>query len=608
MTQLKYILSALCIALIAIACSSDDDPTKDVGYLSIDAEVVTLINPRTRAVPADYNPKQLAVRIVDKATGSVKYETDNYESWKGQTFRLEPGTYTVTASSNGFDGLSSGFDCPYYAGSKEVNILSKKETEITLTCTLANVKVTVNFSDSFKAAFTSANVMISSGMAGVDSQRFTMNQSTGSAYFPVASLKSVVSVVNKEGIPHTSNPYEVAQVNAREHHIFNYTVAESGEQDKVTVRVDGSETVYTFSFPVSTAPTTSLSLKSVNPWSNFAYVEGVIAAQEAGKVLDPAYMKFEYSSDNGTNWTSVAATATSSTDFKATFTGLTPNTTYKYRMSYAKGSDSYVSSESSFTTEQQIALYNGNLDEWYKNDKTWYACSNSYYSEHGGSFWDSSNPGTTTGAGALINVNPTEGNSEIVHTAGGKSAQLKSQYCSVGFIGKFAAASLYTGQFKALVGTNGAKLTFGQPFTGRPTQLSGWYKYNSGTIDYKGDNTPASANIEKGTTKDLCSIYIVLTTKQYEVDNTNMSTFPDWTTDEGVVAYGALPDSECGQVDDWKKFTIDLTYRDLTTKPQYIILVCSSSKYGDYFTGSTSSLMYLDDMELVYGNSPIVRP
>ena len=247
------------------------------------------------------------------------------------------------------------------------------DTFITLTCTLANVKVTVNFSDSFKAAFTSANVMISSGMAGVDSQRFTMNQTTGSAYFPVASLKSVVSVVNKEGIPHTSNPYEVAQVNAREHHIFNYTVAESGEQDKVTVRVDGSETVYTFSFPVSTEPSTSLALKGVNPWSQFAYVEGEISAIESGKSLDPSCMKFEYSSDNGTNWTSVAATATSSTDFKATLTGLTPNTTYKYRMSYAKGRDSYVSSESSFTTDTANKIPNLNFDNWVKRGKRYIA-------------------------------------------------------------------------------------------------------------------------------------------------------------------------------------------------------------------------------------------
>ena len=604
MTKLKYTLYALCIALIAIACSSDDDPSKGYGYLNIEVETVTLINPRTRTVPEGYKPKQLAVKVVNKTTGEEKQITDNYEQWKssGSEIRLEPGDYTVLASSNGFEGLSSGFDCPYYAGSTDITIISEKSVTADITCTLANVKVSVNFSDSFKAAFTSAKVTNSSDQSGVDSQLFTMNETTGSAYFPVAALQSVVSVVNKAGVTHTATPYKVPQVKAREHHIFNYTVAESGSSS-ITVEVDGSETIYTFKFPVSTEPSTSLSIKSINPWSHFAYVNGEISAIESGKSLDPAYMKFEYSSDN-TNWINTPAIVDGN-GFKATLTNLTANTTYKCRMSYLNGSESYTSADLTFTTEQEVALYNGNLDEWYKNGKTWYACSESYYSGNGGSFWDSSNPGTTTGVGAVINVNPTEGESTVVHTAGGKSAKLKSQYCSTVGIGKFAAASLYTGKFKSLVGANGAKLTFGQPVAARPTQLRGWYKYNSGVIDYKGDNTPASANIEKGTTRDLCSIYIVLTTKQYEVDNTDMSTFPDWTTDEGVVAYGMLPDSQCGQVDDWSQFTIDLTYRDLTMKPQYIILVCSSSKYGDYFTGSTSSLLYLDDMELTYGTTPV---
>ena len=578
----------LSIALLAVACSSDDDPTKGVGYLNIDAEVVTLINPRTRAVPADYNPKQLAVRIVDKATSVVKYETDNYESWKGQTFRLEPGTYTVTASSNGFDGLSSGFDCPYYVGSKEVTIISNKETRITLTCTLANVKVTVNFSDSFKAAFTSANVMVSSGMAGVDSQRFTMNQTTGSAYFPVASLKSVVSVVNKEGIPHTSNPYEVAQVNAREHHIFNYTVAESGEQDKVTVRVDGSETVYTFSFPVSTAPSTSLSLKSVNPWSNFAYVEGMIAAQEAGKELDPAYMKFEYSGDNGTNWTSVAATATSSTDFKATLTGLTPNTTYKYRMSYAKGSDSYVSSESSFTTDTENKIPNLNFDNWVKNGKHYYANASL-----DNMFWDSGNEGANT----LREVNPTK--PEETDVVSGKAARLGSATAA----GQFAAGSLFSGDFgSASLNPLGAKLDFGRPFTERPSQLTGHFKYAPGSITHsKLDYAP------KGV-PDSCSIYIALTDwdAPFAV-NTGEKKFVDFNADY-IIAYGELDKSlvsPTSAMSSYQPFTINILYRDLTRKPKYILIVCSSSKYGDYFTGSTSSVLLLDEFDLIYGEPQV---
>lgn len=576
------------IALLAVACSSDDDPTKGVGYLNIDAEVVTLINPRTRAVPADYNPKQLAVRIVDKATSVVKYETDNYESWKGQTFRLEPGTYTVTASSNGFDGLSSGFDCPYYVGSKEVTIISNKETRITLTCTLANVKVTVNFSDSFKAAFTSANVMVSSGMAGVDSQRFTMNQTTGSAYFPVASLKSVVSVVNKEGITHTSNPYEVAQVNAREHHIFNYTVAESGEQDKVTVKVDGTETVYTFSFPVSTAPTTSLSLKSVNPWSNFAYVEGMIAAQEAGKELDPASMKFEYSSDNGTNWSSVAATATSSTNFKATLTGLTPNTTYKYRMSYAKGSDNYVSSESSFTTDTENKIPNLNFDNWVKNGKHYYANASL-----DNMFWDSGNEGANT----LGEVNPTK--PEETDVVSGKAARLGSATAA----GQFAAGSLFSGDFgSASLSPLGAKLDFGRPFTERPSQLTGHFKYAPGSITHsKLDYAP------KGV-PDSCSVYIALTDwdAPFAV-NTGEKKFVDFNADY-IIAYGELDKSlvsPTSAMSSYQPFTINILYRDLTRKPKYILIVCSSSKYGDYFTGSTSSVLLLDEFDLIYGEPQV---
>ena len=141
------LLSMLLGIILFASCTSDDDPTKGVGYLRINAETVTLINPRTRAVPENYNPKQLAVQITEKSTGIVRYETDDYDTWEGKSFRLEPGTYTVTASSNGFDGLSSGFECPYYFGSKDVTIVLGKETTAAITCTLANVKVSVNFSD-----------------------------------------------------------------------------------------------------------------------------------------------------------------------------------------------------------------------------------------------------------------------------------------------------------------------------------------------------------------------------------------------------------------------------------------------------------------------------
>ena len=80
--------------------------------------------------------------------------------WEGQQIALATGTYTLKASSAGFDGATSGFDKPYYAGSAEITIEKDKEVNQTITCTLANVKVTVNFDQSFIDAFTAANVEI----------------------------------------------------------------------------------------------------------------------------------------------------------------------------------------------------------------------------------------------------------------------------------------------------------------------------------------------------------------------------------------------------------------------------------------------------------------
>lgn len=326
---------------------------------------------------------------------------------------------------------------------------------------------------------------------------------------------------------------------------------------------------------------------SVNAWSKHAYVSVKATSAEGWTA--------EYSVKGKDSWTSVS-TSMNGNLCEATLKGLSPGTMYTCRMKDKEGN---VQATSDFTTESTIALYNGNFDSWYKSDKTWYAVAESDFAS--GSFWDSSNPGTTQEAGSLVNINPTQGNSSIVHTFGGKSAELKSQYKV-----KFAAASLYTGSFGGLVGLSGAKINFGQPFTSRPTALHGWFQYAPKSIDHVGSNQPGGT-VSKGDT-DICSIYIALAKKIYTIDNTDTSTFIQFDTDDNIIAYGELPVEQCvdtgGQ---WKEFTIDLKYKTLDCpKDMYLILVASSSKYGDYFTGGDGSIMYLDDFELVYGEEPVM--
>lgn len=328
---------------------------------------------------------------------------------------------------------------------------------------------------------------------------------------------------------------------------------------------------------------------SVNAWAKYAYIESKISDASGTYTV-------EYTEASSENWKSTPAQLEGKVA-KAKIAGLKPTTAYKCRLKDAGGQ---IKGEASFTTESATALYNGSFDDWYKSGKTWYAVAESDFVK--GSFWDSSNPGTTTGLGAVVNVNPTQGNSSVVHTAGGKSAELKSQAAGLAGIVKFAAASLYSGSFQELVGTSGAKIQFGQPFSSRPTKLKGWYQYSPGKVDYVGNNLPANSGIEKGK-DDICTIYIALAKKQYTVNNTDVSTFIQFDKDPNILAYGELPKEECvstgGQ---WKEFAIDLKYRsmDKITGNFYIILVASASKYGDYFTGSSQSIMYLDDFELIY--------
>lgn len=584
-------ITVLLVALTAVSCQQDDELKGNVGYLRI--EVGTNAYVDTRSVPEDYNPKQIALQILDSSNEVVK-ETDDWEELKGQQLRLTPGTYTIKASSNGFDGSESGFDIPYYAGSQQVTIESGKEETANITCTLANVKVTVNYDESFQK-FASAITTVASELEGVAALNFMMGNELKPGYFPVGNLNVTVKVTNNDGQSY-SQTTEITDVKARKHYILNFKVADAGGINKPTVTIDGEEITYTFQFNVSTEATTQLEAASANAWSNFAYVEGSVLSAESE--LEPTAMRFEYKTADADEWTTVTA-ANEGGNYKATLTALTPATTYVYRMVYEKGEENYVSDEVSFTTEAATPLPNGNLDDWYMSGKTWYPVTENDYNVSG-SFWDSSNPATTTGAGALVNKNPTQGNSTTVHTSGGQSAELKSQYAGAFGIGKFAAASLYTGKFNSLVGTNGAKIDFGQSFVSRPTALHGWFHYTSGKIDYRGGNTPEGLG-EMGT-DDLCSIYVALSKKQKQVDNTKTETFLDLENDADIIAYGQLADAEAVTTNGWKEFTLNFKYKTLDPQDSYyLIIVFSSSKYGDYFTGSTNSVMYVDDLELVYG-------
>ena len=69
---------------------------------------------------------------------------------------------------------------------------------------------------------------------------------------------------------------------------------------------------------------------------------------------------------------------------------------------------------------------------------------------------------------------------------------------------------------------------------------------------------------------------------------------------DNIVAYGEKIWETSTEGDGMIEFSIPLDYRKLDVLPNKIVLVAAASRFGDYFEGSSSSVMWLDDMELIY--------
>lgn len=596
---------------LTVSCTEKESSDENMGYLRIGVETNTVLKTKAGVTnaPSSYSPRQINLKVISSAGNIVLY-TEDFEhdtALKGQVSVLPVDRYTIVAQSNGWDGTGSGVDAPFYYGETTVDVKKKTVTTANVTLTQSNVKVTVNFSDSFKENFSAATATIGSAVSGVAPITYTMGTPKAPSYFPVADLSAVLQVTNHQGESHTmTTPIE--GVSARDHYILNYTIAAAGAIEGVTVNVDPQSNTYTYTFSVPRKSKTSLVAYPANAWSTFAYLDAAVTGKQAD--FDATKIALQYKSSGASSWTTVANAdlTISGENISYTLKNLSPSTSYSYRITYITDAEEVTSAESTFTTEAQPALYNGGFELWHQGDRdasgtshdaAWYPTESEGYL-----YWDTSNAGSTV-MGA--NWNGTTKDTSFKH-GGTASAKLQSQNVVI----KFAAASLYTGQFDHLDGTKGAILNWGTPFTGRPTNFHGFLNYKTSGVnrDNHIKDFPVPSEAPAKGQPDQFALYWALTTARIQVDNTKITTtFPDWNTDPRIIAYGAYPVEKCVSSSDgeWVEFNIPLKYYSLTTKPSYLVIVASASRYGDYFYGSDSSCLHLDDFELIYGDEPVSR-
>ena len=355
----------------------------------------------------------------------------------------------------------------------------------------------------------------------------------------------------------------------------------------------------------------SVEIGEVNPWTTSAYVTAMAVV---GKET-----VFHYRVKGASDWTDVPNSDVTSDGgtFTAHIKGLLPSTDYEVMVS--SGDDTTPVKE--FVTAPATKIPNGSFE---------YASlvkGTNYYKFYDPScgveegefmFWGSGNGEGSEGVNGSANMG-------IIITTIDKDSKVdgKQSVCAQTsqMAGILAAGNLFTGQFAGLVGTEGGMVNFGRPWTTRPVALKLHCRYTTSNIDIIGKKMPPGVTLTKSD-HDRAQIKVSLGTWDYRtyggskdspvhVNTTDASTFVDFGKDPSTIANGELIIHKEGyilngasMVDastwEWAEYTIPLNYHDMETLPTHIIVSCAASQYGDYFTGCSSSKLWIDKVELVY--------
>ena len=228
-------------------------------------------------------------------------------------------------------------------------------------------------------------------------------------------------------------------------------------------------------------------------------------------------------------------------------------------------------------------LPNMSFDQWSKKSGCW----NPYPKDSKTTTWDTANHGLS-----LFGVNGASPEYEHVAVPGPGKAAVKVETKQA--LGMLVAGTVYTGKFIKIVRMSGAKIQMGVPFTGRPKSLSGYIHYIPGKIDMASKAMQSHLG-----TMDNARIEVSLRKGDFEIMD---STDKDFHKEQGAsypgtVGYGVKYFK--GDTGGYIRFEIPIEYLS-GDAPTNIVISASSSRYAQQYTGSTDSVMYLDELKLNY--------
>ena len=618
MKKTNFILLALSTALLAASCSKTGiAPASENGEGAVTLGIA--IRQTKAALSSDELLNSAKVRIyMADFSGLVR---DYVYSEAPQTIYLPSDEYrvdVVAGEAAKEAPAAASWEQKSYGGSQNFTVTAGTNTSVQVVAGVSNAVSKISFDPTVAENF-APGYTFTIGIDGVASLVYDEAKSGSEGYFIIDGLDepefawTFSGNLAKDGSAF-SKTGKISGVETGKSYSLNvkYTIKD-GELDfelLVDYSADVIDDTVVFE-PVSTG----LSASSIYEiWAGHATVHADVDESEFS---DPSAIKFAYRAEGAGDWATADAARDSEGVYSAVLKGLAGSTKYEYKLVIA-GADQGDSM--TFTTEASPNVPNASFEHVSKiSGKDYYKWYDPSCDDEASRtmFWGSGNGEGSEGVNGSANMGVviTVPSDDAVDGSLSACAQSRSA------VGMLAAGNLFTGQFAGLVGTSGGKVNFGRPWTSRPTGVRLWVKYSGGSVNII-KNLPAGADLKKGDA-DRGNIKIALGTWNYRtyggtkdspvlVNTTDERTFVDYDTDASTIANGELilfgdgyqtlngGAKEQASVGEWRQITIPFNYHRLNEYPTHIIISCASSMYGDYFSGSDSSKLWIDGVELLY--------
>lgn len=251
----KTIIYLACVALLAVSCKDDNFKYKTAdsvnGTLSFDGFAIDYseeTNPVTKADAAD-NAYML---FITDASDALVWE-GNYGEVKSLDagLSLPAGTYTLDVRSTSSEVPAAKFSAPVYGASESFSITAGSTTNLgTVTCTLLQCAVSINYNDEFLAMVTgngNTSVEVTSGSP----LNYALNYNEGSAptydrrtgYFAINNGDNTSMTITFKGSIEGKNQKmttSIMGVKARDWHIITFMKkTEASGNAAFSVVIDG---------------------------------------------------------------------------------------------------------------------------------------------------------------------------------------------------------------------------------------------------------------------------------------------------------------------------------------------------------------------------------